>query len=55
MAVDRPNGNKMNQHLALQESPNIYPNWNFWFENILSGNPAKWYFCRIVSSREILF
>jgi hypothetical protein len=38
-----PNGNKIYQmyrHLQLQDPPKFYPNWDFWFENIPSGNPA---------------
>jgi hypothetical protein len=25
----------------LTRPSNIYPNWDFWFENIPSGNPAS--------------
>jgi hypothetical protein len=27
------------QHLA--RSSTIYPNWDFWFENVPSGNPSQ--------------
>jgi hypothetical protein len=31
---------KIYQHLPLQRHTKIYPNWNFRFENIPSGNPG---------------
>jgi hypothetical protein len=41
------NGHKLYQNLQLQDPPSsiarpskIYPNWNFGFENISSGNPG---------------
>jgi hypothetical protein len=41
-----PNGSKMDQ-LAIKftnichcKTLKIYPNWDFWFENIPSGNPV---------------
>jgi hypothetical protein len=34
-----PNGHKIYQLLPLQDPPKCYPNWNFRFENIPSGNP----------------
>jgi hypothetical protein len=40
MAVKIPNYHKTYKHLPLQDPPKIYPNWNFWFENIPSGNPV---------------
>jgi hypothetical protein len=36
-----PNGHKIYQHFSIYVRPSkIYPNWNFWFENKPSGNPA---------------
>jgi hypothetical protein len=35
-----PNYHKIYQHLPLKEPQKIYPNFDFWFENIPSGNPA---------------
>jgi hypothetical protein len=49
MATKTPNGhktpnehkNKPNGHKIYQQRPSkIYPNRDFWFENIPSGNPA---------------
>jgi hypothetical protein len=31
---------KINQDFPFQDPKNIYPNWDFWFENKPSGNPA---------------
>jgi hypothetical protein len=28
---------------SIQRPSNIYPNWDFWFENIPSGNPDRRY------------
>jgi hypothetical protein len=37
---NRSNGYTINQHLELQTEPSkISPNWDFWFENVASGNP----------------
>jgi hypothetical protein len=41
MAVKRPNDHTIYQHLPLQVPPKIYPNLDFWFENIPSGNPSR--------------
>jgi hypothetical protein len=35
-----PNGHKIYHYLKLQDTLKIYPNLDFWFENILSGNLA---------------
>jgi hypothetical protein len=35
-----PNGHKIYHYLKLQDTHKIYPNLDFWFENILSGNLA---------------
>jgi hypothetical protein len=37
----RPNGNKIYPPIPLQDLPKMLPNWDFWFENIPSGNPAS--------------
>jgi hypothetical protein len=37
---NRPNGRKIYQHFSLQDPPKFTPNWEFWFENMPSGNPA---------------
>jgi hypothetical protein len=29
----------MYQHLLLQDPPKFTQIWNFWFENVASGNP----------------
>jgi hypothetical protein len=39
MPQNRPNGHKINRHLQLKPSK-IYPNWDFGFENMPSGNPG---------------
>jgi hypothetical protein len=31
----------MHQHRPLQNTQKFTQNWNFWFENIPSGNPAE--------------
>jgi hypothetical protein len=31
----------MYQHLPLQDPPQFYPNWDFWFENVPSGSPGE--------------
>jgi hypothetical protein len=36
LQLNASNGHKIYQHLPSK----IYPNWDFWFENIPSGNPA---------------
>jgi hypothetical protein len=33
------NGRKIYQYIPFARPSNIYPNWDFWFENIPSGNP----------------
>jgi hypothetical protein len=38
--VHIPHGHKIYLHLSLQDTPKIFPNWDFWFENIPSGNRA---------------
>jgi hypothetical protein len=35
--------NYVYQHLQLQRHSKIYPNWDFWYENMPSGSPG--YFC----------
>jgi hypothetical protein len=40
LAAKRPNVHKVIP--TLQDPPKIYPNWDFWFENIPSGDPAKY-------------
>jgi hypothetical protein len=35
-----PNGQKTLQHFPFQSPLKFYPNWDFWFENKPSGNPA---------------
>jgi hypothetical protein len=51
-----PNGHKMYQHFPLYLRPSkIYPDWDFWFEKIPSGNPGpntfyimeSWHFTRL--------
>jgi hypothetical protein len=39
MAKSIPNCRKIWQHLILHDPPIVYPNWDFWFENMPSGNP----------------
>jgi hypothetical protein len=34
-----PDGHKIYQHLTLQGPPKLIQNWDFWFENMQSGNP----------------
>jgi hypothetical protein len=31
---------KIYQHLPIEDPPKIYPKWDFWFENMPSGNPG---------------
>jgi hypothetical protein len=40
MAVNIPNGHNIYQHVQFKGRPKKYPNWNFWYENIPSGNPG---------------
>jgi hypothetical protein len=35
-----PTGRKIYQHILFQDPPKFSPNWDVWFENIPSGNPA---------------
>jgi hypothetical protein len=35
-----PNGHKIFQPFSNSRLSQIYPNWDFWFENIPSGNPG---------------
>jgi hypothetical protein len=37
---NRPNVHKIHKQLPLQDPPKLYTNFDFWFENIPSGNPA---------------
>jgi hypothetical protein len=37
---NRPNGHKNLPTSFIARLSKIYPNWDFWFENIPSGNPA---------------
>jgi hypothetical protein len=37
---------KIHKHSPLQGPPKFTQNWDFWFENIPSGNPG-WYYCRL--------
>jgi hypothetical protein len=32
-------------NIVLARHSQIYPNWDFWFENIPSGNPAANEYC----------
>jgi hypothetical protein len=39
---NRPNGDKIYQHLSfIARHSKIYPNWDFWFENVPSGIPVQ--------------
>jgi hypothetical protein len=41
--IKRPNGNIGNiPTSSIARPPNIYPNWDIWFENIPSGNPGEY-------------
>jgi hypothetical protein len=31
---------KIHPHFSIARPAKIYPNWNFWNQNIPSGNPA---------------
>jgi hypothetical protein len=43
-----PNDRKIFQlTFFLPRRSKIYPNWDFWYENILSGNPGRWRFLSI--------
>jgi hypothetical protein len=36
------NGHQNYKHMYFMASHSkIYPNWNFWFQNMPTGNPAK--------------
>jgi hypothetical protein len=39
MAVKYTNGRKYILISSIARSSKIYPNWDFWFENLPSGNP----------------
>jgi hypothetical protein len=41
MAIKRPKGHLICQHIPSQRPPKIYPNWYLWFENKPSGNPGE--------------
>jgi hypothetical protein len=42
MAINISNGRKIYQYCLCNLRPSkIYPNWDFWFENIPSGNPDE--------------
>jgi hypothetical protein len=41
-----PNVCKKYQHPPLQEPPKICPKWDYWFENLSSGNPVLRGLCK---------
>jgi hypothetical protein len=60
MAIKLPNGHKIYQMFiiyskwplnipifSISRTSKNYPKWDFWFENIPSGNPARICFCPI--------
>jgi hypothetical protein len=42
----------MYQHLPSQNTPKIYPTWDFWFVNIPSGNPDFDFFFQLFFVQE---